>query len=86
MVTTVRENHAVSKIGAPVTYRDVHFSDTNPDPLTRLQGEVVWRPNDGEFLQSPCKRGDLFDLSVVQCLEMRNGNLVARVDLQPVKK
>lgn len=84
MVTQVRENHSVTKGGAPVTYRDVHLADASTDPLTRYSGEVVYRPNDSEFSALPLKRGDLVDCSVLQILELRNGNPVARVELKQV--
>ncbi len=87
IVTQVRENHSVSKTtGAPVTYRDVFFADLSTDPLTRLNSEVVYRPNDAEFQAQPMKRGDRFTVCLLQPLEMRAGLLVGRFDVQPLKK
>jgi len=85
IVSLVREQHAVSKAGTPVIYRDVHLVDAGNDPLTRFNGEVVYRPSDAEYLQQPVKRGEKFVVSVLQILEIRNGNPVCRVDLQPSK-
>lgn len=85
IVTQVRENKTVNaKTGREVTYRDVFLADLSNDPLTRLNSEVVHRPNEDEFHAMPMKRGDKFKVALLQPLEMRSGLLVGRFDLQPM--
>ena len=84
-VTEVKEARSQTKAGVPVTYRDVYIADTEASPLARFAGEVVIRPNEGEWQQQSMKRGDKFTVNVLQVLELRSGNPVVRAFLEPAK-
>jgi len=84
VVTEVKEQRSQTKQGVPVTYRDVFIADTSADPLTRFNGEVVIRPNEAEWQTQSMKRGDKFNVSIMQVLELRSGNPVVRAHCEPI--
>lgn len=85
-IAQMTSRKATSAKGLPVTYYSAFALDCEPNPLLRFPGQIEFQPNEDEIKALSIAEGAVFDMMILQVVNLRNGIPVCQVKLTPAKK